>query len=1414
MKHFKLIFNRFLEMDNLNVRVTADVNDATSKLKKVGSSFDEFSDKATKAADANDKFNNSLNTRSGRSNAAQPLINNLKATIEQTHKLLNTSDVSDKFKISANAGLEKLQLSGLMNKNPANMNTKDMNKLISTNKSFGLANASEYERQTKAIEKQITAEDKLLEQEKRRKDMLTSLANALGQVADKKEAEIQKTSSAMYKLRTALETVDNASKKVGTGFSKSIGKLKQAAITWRILSGVVQQVVRVFADVIDKAAAYEEAMNLYTVALGDYATQATEWRDKIAEALHLDPKYIMQYTGALFNLVQGLGVSEKAAYTMSTNLTQLAYDMSSYLNIDVQSAYDKLQSAMTGQSRAVASAGIAMQQASLQELAYSLGIKENVADMTQAEKTYLRYIQIMRSTANMQGDLARTIVTPENAIRVIRQQFELLGRAIGQVFIPIVMKAIPYVMALTQVLTELATKLASWAGFEFAKIDYSSLTTADTAVEDTFNNMSNSAAGAAKSIKGSVNRTLAAFDELNVVESETAGGGVGGGAGGGGIPGTSLSDLEPYITGYDMLKGLTDEFDKKVATARENLEKFGKVLLVIAGIIGTIKALKWTNTLLKWVDGFKKAWKEGTGLAGLLRKTMVPAFNALKTTLKDGSSVFSRMIDASGNLTGSLWKLAGAWAGTAAAATAEGKIVESSYKSYLEGGSSIEATTLKVTAATAALGLVAGALTGPIGVLTVAVGGLVGGTTAIMDYKAQMDQLAKNKEIYEAIYDGQGIKIKELTGGLEGLMTNTQNYLVNLDDLKDKYEKSKTSVETAKTSIDDFKNALNAQKEAISTSQIDTLKTYYDNYIEAIKNSANASRTYGQEIITSYSKIEGASKKTTAQRIADYLEAQKIEEGYSVEYAKRAKEIDLALYKGSITAEEAAKKHHALDVEFGLVAEDVVNADGVMKKFNDTVSDIDYSAMTPEQLETYFKNLSKTYNTTRTNLEKAKTDTESYFNGLIDRYKGYVANLEKTEEKQGYLTDAQKTKLKEYQGLVEKYTTQKETAVKGYTTGLEEIERKMKDSLAIIYTDLTSKGADVSTEFAGTIDSIKSQLGKLENVDMSEGAKKSVLTILAGAKKGAAVMGPQYTALFNTFGWNGMKELQNGIDKGWISVQGSFKSGFNYTIEKALPSWKTATEKAGIEAGKQLPKGATKGVSDPAEAAKWKKANEDLGISGQTAFRKTNGIHSPSTVYEEFGKNMVIGLANGITKNKDTAVNAIKGISKSLTDAISNTKLSFKFTSDIDGPLNKMLDKIRKFANKWKNAINDLLKKMQTSMNSVKLDDKNKVTYTPMGSITIPAFAQGGYPTSGDLFFANENGNAEYITSLGNKTAVANQDQMVKALTNAIIEGMSNIGNTQPGITQVYIGNKKVYEGQGEYQNRQAERYGTNIIKI
>ena len=101
-----------------------------------------------------------------------------------------------------------------------------------------------------------------------------------------------------------------------------------------------------------------------------------------------------------------------------------------------------------------------------------------------------------------------------------------------------------------------------------------------------------------------------------------------------------------------------------------------------------------------------------------------------------------------------------------------------------------------------------------------------------------------------------------------------------------------------------------------------------------------------------------------------------------------------------------------------------------------------------------------------------------------------------------------------------------------------------------------------------------------------------------------------------------------------------------------------------------------------------------------------------------------------------------------------------------------------------------------------------------VSTLSIKAYKGGGYPDKASLFWANENGIPEMVGQIGNKTAVANNDQITTSITNALITALSGMNFGGQGTTVVNIGNKKVYEGMGEYLDGESERYGTTYVNI
>ena len=466
----------------------------------------------------------------------------------------------------------------------------------------------------------------------------TSLGNLLTVTAQ--------TRNGLTRFSTTLKQVNKQAQSSTSIFKAMTSGISGMALQFQIVWSTIRGVATGLGSFAMQGASYYEALNLFTTTLGDKAKDGIKWVEEFSNALYLDPANVMRYMGRFNSLIKGLGVGVDDAYLMSQQLTQLSYDLSSFAELDFETAFQKLQSGISGEIEPLRNVGVALSEATLQELAYSLGIERSVSAMSEAEKAQLRYIQIMRSSADWQADLGKTLTSPANAIRVVREQFNLLGRAIGNVFIPILMAAIPYVMVITEWLTNLANALADILERIFGiELDFS----LDDAQVDT--GISNMVGGleevgaAADEATSKLNTTLAPFDELNNVQTTSTDDGSGAGAGGG-----LGGDLGVDLPSYDALSKLTDKFKNNIDEARKNLEKLLPIVLAIGAAFATWKigsaiaqgiiGVNNFKSALEGISGTKIGWNQIFGgmsiAAGVALVTVggILGFDALKRVLE------------------------------------------------------------------------------------------------------------------------------------------------------------------------------------------------------------------------------------------------------------------------------------------------------------------------------------------------------------------------------------------------------------------------------------------------------------------------------------------------------------------------------------------------------------------------------------------------------------------------------------------------------------------------------------------------------------------------------------------------------------------------------------------------------------
>lgn len=378
---------------------------------------------------------------------------------------------------------------------------------------------------------------------------------------------------------------------------------EKIGIAFDVLRGIGSTIGGFVTEIND----YIEDLNLFTVAMGDFAEQGLAFAEKMQTALGINAGEAMRYMGVFQQMATSMGFTQERAYTLSTTLTQLGYDWSSFYNLDTEESFTKLQAAISGEIEPVRRLGIDISSARLQQELYNLGIQESVENLNQADKATLRYIALLKQSENAMGDLSRSIESPSNALRLLNAQWEVAKREIGSVFIPMLLKILPPAIAVVRILGEMARSLANLLGFELPTIDYSSvgnLSVGLTDAADSADDLTDSVKETKKEISG-----LLGFDEINAL-SETETGSSGTSASANTDMSSVLGDVE--LPTYDMFTEIENSVDQWV----EKLEDPVKWLLAAAGLIGTtILGWKISSPFLKGLDGT-------SSLAGTILKTL------------------------------------------------------------------------------------------------------------------------------------------------------------------------------------------------------------------------------------------------------------------------------------------------------------------------------------------------------------------------------------------------------------------------------------------------------------------------------------------------------------------------------------------------------------------------------------------------------------------------------------------------------------------------------------------------------------------------------------------------------------------------------------------------------------------------
>lgn len=255
-------------------------------------------------------------------------------------------------------------------------------------------------------------------------------------------------------LKEAEQSTDKTAKSIDE-FGKSIEGASQKTSIFgdvlkaNLLSNAIRDGVRKLASElgeaieqsIDLASDLEEVQNVVDVTFGESASSIDSWAESMGEAHGVSVLFSKQFAGTMGAMLKSMQVTDEQVVEMSKNLVQLAGDMASFYNIDVEEAFTKIRSGISGETEPLKQLGINLNVANLEAYALAQGINKAYSEMTQAEQVTLRYNYLLQATADAQGDFARNIDSLANQQRITELQREEILMKLGDAVIPAVTRA-------------------------------------------------------------------------------------------------------------------------------------------------------------------------------------------------------------------------------------------------------------------------------------------------------------------------------------------------------------------------------------------------------------------------------------------------------------------------------------------------------------------------------------------------------------------------------------------------------------------------------------------------------------------------------------------------------------------------------------------------------------------------------------------------------------------------------------------------------------------------------------------------------------------------------------------------------------------------------------------------------------
>lgn len=278
-----------------------------------------------------------------------------------------------------------------------------------------------------------------------------AMQDASGRAID--TASIQEAREELARTSAALDQLEDHTNKSTDAFSRLAKAIGLVMIARKALDTIKTG--------IDYASDLAEVQNVVDVTFGSATEAINSWSKECLAAYGMNEVSAKRYAGTLGAMLKSSGLAGDAIVDMSKDMVGLAGDMASFYNLDLETAFEKIRSGISGETEPLKQLGINMSVANLEAYALSQGITTAYNEMSQAEQVMLRYNYLMSTTADAQGDFARTQDSYANQTRLLSESWLEFTGVMAEQLLPVLTTIVSWLNNIVAFLTENADMVSA-----------------------------------------------------------------------------------------------------------------------------------------------------------------------------------------------------------------------------------------------------------------------------------------------------------------------------------------------------------------------------------------------------------------------------------------------------------------------------------------------------------------------------------------------------------------------------------------------------------------------------------------------------------------------------------------------------------------------------------------------------------------------------------------------------------------------------------------------------------------------------------------------------------------------------------------------------------------------------------------